>query len=117
MHLVGLIDARLNAAVGRTTGAGGMFVARRVYVRRHAAPTTTRATARAAVDLAAAATRRTIVSHSRMSDIVVTRTSRSTAMGLGATGSSRPIASAGHMRRLTMARAARRARRPAGVEF
>lgn len=120
-HLVGLIDARLNAAVGLATGTGHMVVACRVYVRRHAAPTASRATARAAVDLGATATRRTIVSHSRMSDIAMTRTSRptaglgssrSTAMGLGTASSSRPIASAGDVRRLTMTRAARRTSRP-----
>jgi len=84
VHLVSLIDVRLNAVVRGTTGPSRMVVMRHIYVRRLVVDTTacptavefrtvTGPTARAAVDLSATS------------------------------GSRRPVASSGHVIRATVA--------------
>lgn len=91
VHLVALIDARLNGTVGGTTGPSRAVVVRHFYVGRLVAAAATGA--RAATRFGAAGARRTIVS-----DISVTPT----VVEVGTAGPNRSIASAGKMRRLTV---------------
>jgi hypothetical protein len=85
VHLIALIDARLNSTVGGTTGPCRVVVVRHFYVGRLVAAA---AATICATRFGAAGARRTIVS-----DIGVTRTRPIASAG---------IASAGKMRRLTV---------------